>query len=125
MRNGRSWLVRGGTALVLAVATGATVGKGQQRPCTAELVVLSAKVHTVDAGRPSAQAVAVCRGLIARVGTNDEVKALAGPSTRVVDAGGRLVVPGFNDSHVHLIDGANEVVGVDLRPAKTVDEMAR
>ncbi len=85
--------------------------------CVPEIVIVNAKIHTVDAALPAAQAVAVCGDTIARVGTTDDVRRMAGPSTRVIDAQGRLVVPGFNDAHVHLIDGANEIVGVDLRPA--------
>jgi hypothetical protein len=96
-----------------------------QPPCTPETVIVNAKVHTVDPAMPGAEAVAVCGALIAKVGTTAEIKAMAGPKTRVIDAGGRLVVPGFNDSHVHLIDGANEIVGVDLRPAKSEQALVR
>jgi predicted amidohydrolase YtcJ len=90
----------------------------------ADLVVLNAKVHTVDPDRPAAQAVGVHAGRITRVGTDAEVRRLAGASTRVIDAGGRLVLPGFNDAHVHLLWGAEELVGVDLRPAKNARELA-
>lgn len=98
------------------------------QPCTPDLFILDAQVHTVDAARPAAEAIAICGETIARVGTTAEIRALAdkaGPDARVLRAGGRLVVPGFNDAHVHLIDGANEIVGVDLRPAKSEAEMAR
>ena len=93
--------------------------------CTPETVIINARVHTVDSARPSAEAIAVCGATIANVGTTAEIKAMAGPKTRVIDAGGRLVVPGFNDAHVHLIDGANEIVGVDLRPAKSEQDLVR
>ncbi|MEX1127147.1 MAG: amidohydrolase [Vicinamibacterales bacterium] len=98
---------------------------GRAQPCVPDLVIVNAKVHTVDAGRRSAEAVAVCGGNISAVGTTAAVRALAGSQTRVIDAAGRLVVPGFNDAHVHLIDGANEIVGVDLRPAKNEQDLAR
>ncbi len=93
--------------------------------CTPELVVVNAKVHTVDAAKPTAEAVAVCGERIARVGSTADIKALAGPRTRVIDAEGRLLLPGFNDAHVHLISGADELVGVDLRPAKSEQEFVR
>ena len=95
------------------------------QPCTPDVVIINARVHTVDAKRPDAQAVAVCGDTIARVDTTDEIRKLAGPKTRVIDAGGRLVLPGFNDAHVHLLSGAEELVGVDLRPAKDAPDMAR
>ncbi|OFW04684.1 MAG: hypothetical protein A3H96_09755 [Acidobacteria bacterium RIFCSPLOWO2_02_FULL_67_36] len=88
-----------------------------QSPCTPDVVIVNAKVHTVDPQKRSAEAVAICGETIARVGSTAEVKRLAGPSTRVIDAGGRLVVPGFNDAHVHLLSGADELLGVDLRPS--------
>lgn len=113
--------------LLLAIAAALVAPEMSQSSsnCTPELVIVNAKVHTVDAARPSAQAVAICGEEIVRVGTSDEIRALAGSSTRIVDAGGRLVVPGFNDAHVHLIDGANEIVGVDLRPARDEADLAR
>jgi predicted amidohydrolase YtcJ len=86
--------------------------------CTADLLIINAKVHTVDAARPLAEAVAVCGERIARVGTNDEARRLAGAGTQTIDAKGRLLVPGFNDAHVHLVSGAEELVGIDLRPAR-------
>ena len=49
---------------------------------------------------------------------------MASPSTRVIDAGGRLVLPGFNDAHVHLVWGAEELVGVNLRPATDERDLA-
>ncbi|HEV3485046.1 MAG TPA: amidohydrolase, partial [Vicinamibacterales bacterium] len=92
--------------------------------CTPDLIIVNAKVHTVDPAKPSAEAVAVCGEIIARVGPSTDVGRLAGPGTRVIDARGRLLVPGFNDAHVHLIKGAEEIVGVDLRPAKSEAEFA-
>ncbi len=92
--------------------------------CIADLIIVDANVHTVDPARPSAEAVAVCGERIARVGTNDDVRRLAGSHTRTIDAHGQLLVPGFNDAHVHFVSGAEELVGVDLRPAKTSQEFA-
>jgi predicted amidohydrolase YtcJ len=93
--------------------------------CTADLLIINAKVHTVDVARPSADAVAICGDRIARVGTNDEVRRLAGEHTRTIDAQGRLLVPGFNDAHVHFVSGAEELLGIDLRPASDEQDFAR
>src|SRR5262249_17903598 len=98
--------------------------RGRGEGSRVSLIVVNARVHTVDSARPSAQAVAVKDGLIVRVGSDAEIRKMATPATRVIDAGGRLVLPGFNDAHVHLVRGAEELVGVDLRPATDVREMA-
>ena len=91
----------------------------------ADVIVVNANVHTVDADRPRAQALAISGEFIIKVGSNEEVRRLAGRATRIIDAGGRLVVPGFNDAHVHLIMGAEELVGVDLRPSSDEGDLAR
>jgi predicted amidohydrolase YtcJ len=73
------------------------------------LVLINGKVLTVDSQFSIAEAVAIRDGRILAVGTNDQIKRLAGPATRVVDVGGRSVVPGFIDS-----DGDNAFAGGDL-----------
>jgi predicted amidohydrolase YtcJ len=113
----RCWLMTAGVLM----ATGAPA----TAQCVAQVVIVNARVHTVDPAKPAAEAVAVCGERIGRVGTNDEVRKLAGPTARVIDAGGKLLLPGFNDAHVHLVSGAEEIVGVDLRPAKNPQEFAQ
>jgi predicted amidohydrolase YtcJ len=78
-----------------------------------DLIVRNARVITMDAGRPFASAVAVRAGQIAAVG-GDEVAALAGPATRVIDAGGRTLLPGFVESHLHLVLGGAELVQLQI-----------
>ena len=91
----------------------------------ADVIVVNANVHTVDPERPRAQAIGISGEFIIQVGSNGDVRKLAGRATRIIDAGGRLVVPGFNDAHVHLIMGAEELIGVDLRPSRDEDDLAR
>ncbi len=93
--------------------------------CAPDTILVNARVHTVDASRPEAEALAVCGERIGAVGTTTEIRGLAGPNTRVIDLAGRRVVPGFNDAHVHFIDGADELVGVNLRPAADERDLAR
>jgi len=88
-------------------------------------VIINAKIHTGDDRQPAVRALAVSGALIVAIGGDADILRLAGASTRIIDAGGRLVVPGFNDAHVHLIRGAEELVGVDLRPARDERELAR
>lgn len=88
----------------------------------ADIIVLNAKVHTMDPAKPQAEAVAIYGNRIAALGTTAEIKQLASASTRVVDAGGKLVLPGFNDSHVHFLMGGFQLSQVDLRNAKSPEE---
>jgi len=89
-----------------------------------DLIVVNARIRTMDARGIIAEALAVRDGRIAAVGTSKSIRALAGLSTRIVDAQGRLVVPGFNDSHVHFITGGLQLSQVDLRDAKSPGEFA-
>lgn len=96
---------------------------------TADLVVLNANIHTMDKNRPRVQGVAVLGGRIVAVGNDSEVRQFAGPRTRVIDAKGRLIIPGFNDAHVHFLETGQQLSSVDLRDAKTprefVDRIAK
>lgn len=90
----------------------------------ADLILVNGKVWAGD-GLPPAQAVAVAGERIVAVGTDEEALARQGKSTRVRNLHGRLVVPGFNDAHVHLLDGGFGLLSVDLRPATDEADMAR
>ncbi len=92
---------------------------------SADLIVINAKVHTMDAAKPTAEAFAVMGNKVIAVGTNDEIRSLTGANTKVIDAGGKLVLPGFNDSHVHFLEGGFQLSNVDLRDAKTPEEFTR
>ena len=80
----------------------------------AEMIVTNARVLTMDPERPRAEAVAVAGGRIVAVGSRAEVEALAGPGCRVIDAGGRTLLPGFVESHLHLVLGGNELAQLQL-----------
>jgi predicted amidohydrolase YtcJ len=88
------------TPLFAALAAGAHAANPS--PDVASLVILNAQVFTADATRPRAQAVAIADGRISAVGSTAEVQALVGATTRVIDAGGHLLVPGLVEAHVHL-----------------------
>ncbi len=96
----------------------------QSKPA-ADLIINHAKIWTVDTSRPQAQAVAVLGDSIVAVGSNDEVDQWRGPNTRVIDAVGKLLLPGFNDAHVHFIDGGASLDRVQLKDAATAQEFAR
>ncbi|MBM3906507.1 MAG: amidohydrolase [Gemmatimonadetes bacterium] len=86
------------------------------------LAIVNARVWTGDARRPWADAVAVEGNRITAVGSSAEVRKLAGAQTRVIDARGAMLVPGFIDAHVHFTDGGFALQSVKLRDAKTKAE---
>lgn len=111
-----SRLLIAGTAAALTFAVlvrAAAVGRSDSAE-PADLVLVNGHVYTVDAARSWAQAVAIRGGRIVAVGTSEAVKGEAGAATRVVDLEGRMVVPGFHDSHVHPIGGGIELGQCDL-----------
>ena len=80
----------------------------------ADLLFVNGAVYTVDAARRWAEAVAVRDGRIVALGTSDDLVELRGSSTEVVDLGGRMLVPGFQDAHVHPINAGLEQLRCDL-----------
>lgn len=90
----------------------------------ADLVLVGGKVWPGKA-LPLAAALAVKNGRVVALGSEIEVLAWRGPFTRVVDLAGRLVVPGFNDAHVHFLSGGTALLSVDLRTAPDEAGMAR
>src|SRR6201998_1137266 len=71
----------------------------------ASMILVNAKLCTENPAQPTAQGVALDGSRILAVGNNAEIRKLAGPDTRIIDLGGRLLLPGFNDSHVHFLIG--------------------
>jgi len=88
------------------------------------LIIFNATVHTMDPGKPLAEAVAVYGQRIVAVGSSKDLKGMAGAGTRLIDAKGQLVLPGFNDAHVHFLSGGFQLSSVDLRDANTPEEFA-
>ena len=79
-----------------------------------ELIVINADIRTADPIRMRASAFAIEAGKFTAVGTNEEILKLVEPNTRVLDAEGKSVLPGFIDSHTHLSSGAKIVTGINL-----------
>lgn len=107
------------------VLLSASVAMADAPALVPDLVIVNATIRTVDPDAPEAEAVAVRGNRIVAVGSTEEIRALAGPGTRVIDAEGRLVLPGFNDAHVHFLSGGFSLSDVDLRDAATPEELAR
>jgi len=110
-----------------AVVLMITAGCGSS-PEPADLLLMNGKIVTVDESQPEAQALAVRDGLILAVGSNDQIEALRGEATKVIDLEGRLAIPGFIEGHAHFMGLGRSKMKVDLRRAEsweeTVDLMA-
>jgi predicted amidohydrolase YtcJ len=89
----------------------------------ASLVIVNARVRTLDPERPAATAVAVAGGTIVAVGDDHQIRAFADGGTQVVDGAGMAVVPGLVDAHQHPIDGALTHSGLDLSDVHTVQQL--
>src|SRR3546814_5329054 len=97
----------GTAALVLAIAGGAAPLAAQQR-ASADMILTNARVYTVEARQPWAEAVAIQDGRIVAVGSEAQVGTLRTAATRVVEVGGRLVLPAFGDAHVRSEEHTSE-----------------
>ena len=96
----------------------------------ADVVLRNGKIYTADPARSIRQSIAFTGNSIVAVGDDDKIVPLIGPATKVVDLGGKLVLPGLIDTHVHPIDGAVNgakcsLAGVGVKPANTRSAQAR
>jgi len=91
----------------------------------ADLVVLNGNVITMDDENPRAEAIAVKDGKIVFVGSSREVREFIGDKTQVIDLKGRTVVPGFIDTHIHLIGFGFSLMWIDLRDVTSIEELKR
>ncbi len=92
-------------------------------PAGIDLLLLNGKVWTCDPHLPLAEAVAVRDNRIVAVGSQAELAPLAHQAKRVIDLKGRLLLPGFNDAHVHFYIGGDTLASVDLRTVKSPQEL--
>ncbi len=102
-----------------AAAARAAAGVGAQ----ADLVLRHGRIYTVDAARSWAESMAVSGDRIVFVGADRDVAGFIGPQTRVVDLGGRFVLPGFHDRHAHPLSGGVELTQCDLNASENRDEV--
>jgi hypothetical protein len=86
---------------------------------------VNATVHTVDPHLPRAEALVVQDNRIVFVGTSAHARRFAGDTAEIIDLGGKLMVPGFIDDHVHFVLGGEQVEGLDTRTCTSKDEFIR
>ena len=123
-------MIRIAIVITLAIGMAACGESGEQRQATGspqtapDLIVHNAKILTVDEGFSIAEAAAVKDGAFVAVGTDAEVLATAGPDTRQVDLGGKSMLPGFNDTHSHVVKmGLNLPASIDLTSVASIADI--
>ena len=95
----------------------------QSKP--ADIVILHAKIYTVNPKQPWAEAIAIRDGKIVAVGSDREITLYRSSSARVIDAAQHLLMPGFTDCHIHFLDGALSTLQVNLDDAKSISEIQK
>ena len=103
----------------------ATLNANAEPKPSATLIVTNAVVYTVDKQHPKAEAVAVIGDRIVAVGSRADIDSWRGSQTKVIDAGGKLLLPGFNDAHLHFIQGGAQLEQVQLTDVTSPDEFAK
>ncbi|HET9425085.1 MAG TPA: amidohydrolase [Gemmatimonadaceae bacterium] len=109
--------------LAAALLSGASLAAQRPAPAPADLIVTNARVYTVDDAHPLASAFTVREGRIQFVGSDREAMVHRGPTTQVVDAGGRTVVPGIVDAHAHLLGLGYSLANVRLADTRSYDQV--
>lgn len=105
------------TLLIQSLTGCQSTGQG-----TATMGIINAHIWTGNIDQPWAEAIAIQGENILLVGTSAEVQKLMNDSSKIIDAKGKMISPGFNDSHIHFIDGGFGLSSVQLRDAKTKEE---
>jgi predicted amidohydrolase YtcJ len=108
-------------ALILAASVSSAQKSARIAP--ADILIVHGKIYTVVQKKPWAQSLAIRNGKIVAVGSDEQVARFRGIGTRMIDAGGKLVLPAFTDSHVHLTDGGFSLTQANLVGAKNMSEI--
>lgn len=120
----RRTVLRTAGVVLAATALSACTPRSGAPAQTADFVFRNGAIYTVAGPEPWAQAVAVRGNTIVHVGDEDGATALVGPNTRVIDLGGRMLMPGFVEGHIHPFLGAFLTSGVDLQVPTGADALA-
>jgi predicted amidohydrolase YtcJ len=118
-------LGRGRKTAIALWTMAVTINIWAQSKPAADLIISNANVWTGDDAQPKAQAVAVLATRIVAVGANADVLLWRGEHTKVLDANGKLLLPGFNDAHVHFVSGGAQLDNVQLNDVTRTDEFVR
>ena len=111
---------QGLTVFLLFIGVLGISGCNHPKVVPADMVLIHAKIYTVNPKIPWAQAMTVREEKIIAVGSDSAISAYQGPSTKVIDANEHMVLPGFMDAHVHIMAGAAALEQIALNDAKTI-----
>src|SRR6056297_1823394 len=92
---------------------------------SATLAIINARIWTGDSSNPWAEAISIQNDTITAVGDNSTIENFISEKTKVIDAQGQFVCPGFTDSHVHFLEGGMRLASVNLRNAQTPEEFTQ
>jgi predicted amidohydrolase YtcJ len=120
----RDTIMKRKLAVYLLILMTGLSANSQPKP-SATLIITNAVVYTVDKQHPRAEAVAVIGDRIVAVSSRAEIDLWRSPQTKVIDAGSKLLLPGFNDAHVHFISGGAQLDQVSLTEAADPQEFVR
>src|SRR2546427_8500792 len=112
-------------AIAIIISLCASLQAASPPSNAADTIILNARIYTVNPQQPSAEALAISGEKILAVGTKNEIEKYRGASTRIIDAQGDLVLPGFVDCHIHFMDGSMGLTRGDPNDAKTVTEIQK
>lgn len=88
-----------------------------------DLILVNGKIYTMDKERSIAEAIAVKGDIIEKVGSTEEIMALRKDHTKIIDLEGKIILPGFNDSHMHLLSYGHSLNRIDLGRAKSIEDI--
>jgi predicted amidohydrolase YtcJ len=103
---------------VCSLAVSSALAQRSARIAPADIVIIHAKIYTANEKNPWAQSLAIRKGKIIAVGTDEQVARFRAIGTKQIDAGGKLVLPAFTDSHIHMTEGGLSLIHVNLEGAK-------
>src|SRR6478609_8135158 len=87
------------------------------------LILVNGKIFTAENLTTFTEAIAITNNTITAVGKTIEIKSLAGDSTQIIDLHGKLVIPGFNDAHIHFLSGSEGLADVELTSTQSAEEV--
>jgi len=96
-----------------------------EKPHSADVIITNARIYTVNVKQPWAEAIAIEGEKIVTVGSQKDVELLRGPTTKVINAKGHLLLPGFTDCHIHFLDGSFSLLRVNVAEAKTLPQIQK
>jgi predicted amidohydrolase YtcJ len=116
-------LLRRFTLLALLLIALAAFTQPSARVAPGDIIIQHAKVYTADEKHPWAQSVAIYKGKVAAVGTDEQVSRMRGIGTKMIEAGGKVVLPSFTDCHIHFLSGGLGLQRVKLEVALNLDDI--